>query len=59
MAEAKRSGMAAIDVKGHSKSFGAGNAKIVALDAVSLVIGENEFFTLLARPDAVRRPCSA
>ena len=36
-----------IDVKGLSKSFGAGNAKIVALDAVSLAIAENEFFTLL------------
>src|SRR5690242_15286464 len=36
--------MTAIDVKGLSKSFGAG---IVALDAVSIVIRENEFFTLL------------
>ena len=44
---AKRSGVAAIDARGLSKSFGAGDGKVVALDAVSVAIGENEFFTLL------------
>ena len=40
-------GTAAIDVKGLSKHFGAGDGKVVALNRVSLVIRENEFFTLL------------
>lgn len=47
MTEAARTGTAAIDVKGLSKYYGAGDGKVVALDAVSLIIGENEFFTLL------------
>jgi spermidine/putrescine transport system ATP-binding protein len=38
---------AAIDVKSLSKYFGEGDGKVVALDNVSIVIGENEFFTLL------------
>jgi len=42
-----RVGTAAIDVKGLSKHFGIGDGKVVALDKVSVVIRENEFFTLL------------
>ena len=41
----ERVGTAAIDVRGLSKHFGDG--KIIALNEVSLVIRENEFFTLL------------
>ena len=46
-AKKERVGTAAIDVKGLSKHFGVGDGKVVALDKVSLVIRENEFFTLL------------
>jgi spermidine/putrescine transport system ATP-binding protein len=37
----------AIDVRGVSKIFGAGEAQVAALDDVSVAIRENEFFTLL------------
>jgi spermidine/putrescine transport system ATP-binding protein len=37
----------AIDVRGVSKVFGAGDTKVAALDDVSVTIRENEFFTLL------------
>ena len=37
----------AIDVRGVSKVFGAGDGKVAALDNVSVSIRENEFFTLL------------
>jgi len=37
----------AIDVRGVSKVFGAGEGKVAALDNVSVSIRENEFFTLL------------
>ena len=37
----------AIDVRGVSKIFGAGDGKVAALDNVSVSIRENEFFTLL------------
>ena len=47
MAGAERVGTVAIDVKNLSKHFGSGQGKVVALDAVSLAIRENEFFTLL------------
>ena len=46
-AKNERVGTAAIDVKGLSKHFGVGDGKVVALDKVSVVIRENEFFTLL------------
>lgn len=47
IAKKERLGTAAIDVKGLSKHFGVGDGKVVALDKVSVVIRENEFFTLL------------
>jgi spermidine/putrescine transport system ATP-binding protein len=37
----------AIEVRGVSKIFGAGDGKVAALDNVSVSIRENEFFTLL------------
>ncbi|HMA15195.1 MAG: ABC transporter ATP-binding protein, partial [Bacteroidota bacterium] len=37
----------AIEARGLSKSFGAGRDAVLALDAVSLTILDNEFFTLL------------
>src|SRR3954470_3637686 len=37
----------AIDVRGVSKIFGAGENRVAALDRVSVAIRENEFFTLL------------
>jgi spermidine/putrescine transport system ATP-binding protein len=37
----------AIDVRGVSKVFGAGDHRVAALDKVSVSIRENEFFTLL------------
>jgi spermidine/putrescine transport system ATP-binding protein len=37
----------AIDVRGVSKIFGAGDHRVAALDRVSVSIRENEFFTLL------------
>jgi spermidine/putrescine transport system ATP-binding protein len=37
----------AIEVRGVSKVFGSGDAKVAALDNVSVSIRENEFFTLL------------
>jgi len=37
----------AIDVRGVSKVFGAGDHRVAALDRVSVSIRENEFFTLL------------
>ena len=37
----------AIEVRGVSKLFGAGDAQVAALDNVSVPIRENEFFTLL------------
>ena len=40
-------GRSAIDVRGVSKIFGAGDGKVAALDNVSVSIRENEFFTLL------------
>jgi spermidine/putrescine transport system ATP-binding protein len=41
-------GTAAIDVRGVTKAFpGSGSAPVLALDAVSVTIRENEFFTLL------------
>ena len=41
-------GTAAIDVRGVTKAFpGSGPAPVLALDAVSVTIRENEFFTLL------------
>ncbi|HEX7109663.1 MAG TPA: ABC transporter ATP-binding protein [Aestuariivirga sp.] len=46
-AKKERLGTAAIDVKGLSKHFGIGDGKVVALHGVSVVIRENEFFTLL------------
>src|SRR6187399_165745 len=42
-----RPGRSAIDVRGVSKIFGAGDGKVAALDNVSVSIRENEFFTLL------------
>ena len=38
---------AAIDVRAVTKRFGTGAAAVLALDAVSLAVGENAFFTLL------------
>jgi spermidine/putrescine transport system ATP-binding protein len=38
---------AAVEAKGVSKVFGAGQDSVRALDRVSVTIGENEFFTLL------------
>ncbi|HLB80345.1 MAG TPA: ATP-binding cassette domain-containing protein, partial [Dongiaceae bacterium] len=38
---------AAVEVRGATKVFGAGSDVVRALDAVSLSIRENEFFTLL------------
>ncbi|HWK68064.1 MAG TPA: ABC transporter ATP-binding protein [Rhizobiaceae bacterium] len=37
----------AIEIRGVSKIFGAGDAQVAALDTVSVSIRENEFFTLL------------
>ncbi len=37
----------AVDVRSVTKAFGAGQAAVMALDAVSVAIRENEFFTLL------------
>jgi spermidine/putrescine transport system ATP-binding protein len=45
--KAVTSGTTAIDIRTLSKDFGSGDAKVTALDKVSLVIRENEFFTLL------------
>ncbi len=42
-----KSQTAAVDVRGLSKHFGEGDTKVIALNNVSIVIGENEFFTLL------------
>ena len=47
IAKKERLGTAAIDVKGLSKHFGVGDGKVVALNTISVVIRENEFFTLL------------
>ena len=47
IAKKERVGTAAIDVKKLSKHFGVGDGKVVALDRVSVVVRENEFFTLL------------
>ena len=38
---------AAVEAKGVSKVFGAGQDSVRALDSVSVTIRENEFFTLL------------
>jgi spermidine/putrescine transport system ATP-binding protein len=46
-AKKERAGIAAIDVMGLSKHFGVGDGKVVALNRVSVIIRENEFFTLL------------
>src|SRR3954451_2316903 len=41
------SGLPAVEAKNVSKTFGAGPDAVVALDNVSVTIGQNEFFTLL------------
>src|SRR6059036_1708844 len=44
---AELTGSPAVEAKNVSKTFGAGPDAVVALDNVSVTIGENEFFTLL------------
>ena len=43
----QEAGGTAVEARGVTKVFGGGNDAVVALDAVSIAIRENEFFTLL------------
>ncbi len=45
--KASQSGSAAVEAQRVTKIFGGGDDQVVALDDVSVQIGENEFFTLL------------
>ncbi|HVO04719.1 MAG TPA: ATP-binding cassette domain-containing protein, partial [Candidatus Cybelea sp.] len=40
-------GLAAVEARNVTKAFGVGQDTVVALDDVSVTIGQNEFFTLL------------